>query len=101
MLSGAVALHGLGGSAAPPAEAATAAVTASGSSFTFKGSGWGHGIGMSQYGARGMASGGATHTQILQHYYTGVTVAASTTGVFGSAAFMARLTLRIVSASLP
>ena len=78
VLAGALALQGVGGGTAPPAEASTAAVTASGSSFTFKGSGWGHGIGMSQYGARGMAEGGATHTQILQHYYSGVTVAAGT-----------------------
>ena len=78
VLAGALALHGLEGGTALPAEASTAAVTASGSSFTFKGGGWGHGIGMSQYGARGMASGGATHTQILQHYYSGVTVSAGT-----------------------
>src|SRR5664280_520229 len=39
------------------------------------GSGYGHGVGMSQYGADGMARAGATATQILQHYYTGVDVA--------------------------
>lgn len=43
-------------------------------SFTFDGSGWGHGVGMSQWGARGMAANGSSHTQILQHYYTGVSV---------------------------
>jgi SpoIID/LytB domain protein len=36
-----------------------------------RGSGWGHGVGMSQYGARAMALGGATASGILQHYYTG------------------------------
>lgn len=40
----------------------------------FKGSGWGHGIGMSQWGARGMATGGYKFEDILKHYYTGVEV---------------------------
>lgn len=35
------------------------------------GEGWGHGVGMSQWGARIMADDGATHTEILGHYYTG------------------------------
>lgn len=43
--------------------------------FTFGGAGWGHGVGMSQYGALGMAREGRTDTEILQHYYTGATVA--------------------------
>jgi stage II sporulation protein D len=38
------------------------------------GSGFGHGVGMSQYGALGMAKAGASARQILQHYYSGVTV---------------------------
>jgi SpoIID/LytB domain protein len=37
---------------------------------TFKGAGWGHGVGMSQYGARGMAQAGKTASQILTYYYT-------------------------------
>ncbi len=41
----------------------------------FKGSGWGHGLGMSQWGARGMAQAGNDYRTILQHYYTGVTIA--------------------------
>ena len=36
--------------------------------------GLGHGIGMSQWGANGMAKEGATAEQILLHYYTGVKV---------------------------
>ncbi|GFN32688.1 stage II sporulation protein D [Paenibacillus xylaniclasticus] len=36
--------------------------------------GFGHGIGMSQWGANGMAKEGATAKQILLHYYTGVKV---------------------------
>lgn len=36
--------------------------------------GFGHGVGMSQYGANEMAAQGATYLEILTHYYTGVTV---------------------------
>jgi len=42
--------------------------------FTFHGSGYGHGIGMSQYGALGLARKGWTATKIVRHYYRGVTV---------------------------
>ena len=38
------------------------------------GSGWGHNIGMSQFGAKAMAELGYTYDQILKFYYTGVTV---------------------------
>jgi stage II sporulation protein D len=40
------------------------------------GRGWGHGVGMSQWGAFGLASRGASYIDILQHYYSGVQVAA-------------------------
>lgn len=43
-------------------------------SITFAGRGWGHNIGMSQWGAYAMANQGYTYQQILQFYYTGVTV---------------------------
>lgn len=36
-----------------------------------KGRGWGHGIGMSQWGARGLAERGHSHERILAHYYPG------------------------------
>ena len=36
--------------------------------------GFGHGVGMSQYGARAMALEGAGYEEILRHYYTGVEV---------------------------
>ena len=36
--------------------------------------GYGHGVGMSQYGANAMAAEGADYQEILTHYYTGVTV---------------------------
>ncbi|MBO8136536.1 MAG: SpoIID/LytB domain-containing protein [Desulfotomaculum sp.] len=40
-------------------------------SVTFTGSGWGHGLGMSQYGARGMAWEGYSYQDILEYYYNG------------------------------
>jgi len=40
--------------------------------YTFYGKGWGHGIGMCQVGAYGMAFRGFTFDKILQWYYTGV-----------------------------
>lgn len=40
--------------------------------FFFFGGGWGHGVGMCQYGARGMADLGRSYEQILQHYFQGV-----------------------------
>lgn len=43
-------------------------------SVTFQVTGFGHGVGMSQYGANAMAAQGRTYQEILQHYYTGVTV---------------------------
>ncbi|HEV7859727.1 MAG TPA: SpoIID/LytB domain-containing protein [Pyrinomonadaceae bacterium] len=40
--------------------------------FTFTGRGWGHGVGMCQVGAYGMARAGKTYEQILKAYYTGI-----------------------------
>ena len=36
--------------------------------------GYGHGVGMSQYGANGMANNGSNYKDILFHYYTGVSL---------------------------
>ena len=36
--------------------------------------GFGHGVGLSQYGANQMAADGADYLEIATHYYTGVTV---------------------------
>ncbi|MEA2447864.1 MAG: stage sporulation protein [Actinomycetota bacterium] len=38
------------------------------------GRGWGHGVGMSQWGAEGLALQGAGYADILAHYYTGVSI---------------------------
>jgi stage II sporulation protein D len=41
-------------------------------SFTFRGRGWGHGVGLCQVGAYGMARSGRSYEEILKTYYTGV-----------------------------
>lgn len=43
-------------------------------SYVISGSGWGHNVGMSQYGAKAMAEQGLTYKDILEFYFTGVTV---------------------------
>ena len=48
--------------------------SAAGASFHVEGGGFGHGVGMSQYGALGYAQQGAGYKDILAHYYTGTTV---------------------------
>lgn len=42
--------------------------------FVFKGMGSGHGVGLSQWGAKGMADAGASYRKILRHYYFGTTL---------------------------
>ena len=49
-------------------------VTWDGENFTFDVTGYGHGVGMSQYGANAMAKGGKNFTDILTWYYTGTQV---------------------------
>lgn len=46
----------------------------SGKKVVIKGSGFGHGVGMCQWGARGMALEGKTYAEILTHYYFGAAV---------------------------
>jgi SpoIID/LytB domain protein len=43
-------------------------------SFNFRGAGFGHGVGMCQTGATGMADQGKTYEEILTHYYSGIDV---------------------------
>jgi stage II sporulation protein D len=59
-----------------------------GPTVTFFGRGYGHGVGMSQYGARGRALAGQTSTAILAHYYRGATL--------GSVSPTARVRVRIL-----
>ena len=49
-------------------------MTVPGSSVTLFGRGWGHGVGLSQYGARGRAFAGQDAATILAHYYPGTTL---------------------------
>ena len=42
--------------------------------FVFTGKGYGHGVGMSQWGAQGMALGGKSAEEILRHYYLGIEI---------------------------
>jgi stage II sporulation protein D len=44
------------------------------SKFTIRGAGFGHGVGMSQYGAYGFALNGSGYRDILAHYYTGTAI---------------------------
>lgn len=43
-------------------------------SFTFHGRGWGHGVGLCQVGAYGMAKAGRSYEEILKTYYQGVQI---------------------------
>jgi SpoIID/LytB domain protein len=56
--------------APPPSHAAT--------NFSILGRGWGHGLGMSQWGAKGLADKGWTTAQILKHFYRGTAIGTST-----------------------
>ena len=42
--------------------------------YLLDGTGWGHGLGMSQWGAGVMASSGSSYREILLHYYSGVSI---------------------------
>jgi stage II sporulation protein D len=63
----------------PPLLALTAVLlvptpAAAATRYTLVGHGFGHGIGMSQYGALGLAEHGWDHARILAHYYRGTTL---------------------------
>lgn len=49
-------------------------VTVSGNSYVFNGGGWGHQVGMSQFGAYAMSQLGFTYDEICEFYYPGTTV---------------------------
>ena len=50
------------------------ATGAAGPDIVISGSGWGHGVGLSQYGAKAMAADGATYQEILNRYFVGVSM---------------------------
>jgi stage II sporulation protein D len=58
--------------------AARRAATTQATIFVIRGHGWGHGVGMAQYGALGYARHGLAYQKILAHYYPGTTLARTT-----------------------
>ncbi len=54
--------------------ASTAAPAAAADRLVARGGGFGHGVGMSQYGALGFAKQGVGYRDILAHYYTGTQI---------------------------
>jgi stage II sporulation protein D len=69
-----VVAFGLTGSAASSGPGAPPAVVPGQPTFFITGHGWGHGLGMSQYGAYGYALHGWTYDRIVAHYYPGTTL---------------------------
>ena len=69
------ALRGSGASYGPTCPPAAPA-----GSVRFCGHGWGHGVGLGQWGAKGMALAGLNYRFIDQHFYTGTTWASLDTG---------------------
>src|SRR6185312_17255599 len=58
-----------------------AAAPPSPTAFVLAGGGWGHGVGMSQWGAFGQAKAGRDYRSILAHYYPGTTLGPSPVAV--------------------
>lgn len=52
----------------------TSALQSTGNNFIITGSGWGHNVGMSQWGAYAMANMGYTYDDILKFYFTGIDI---------------------------
>ena len=72
--SGSVAPAGEGGSTSGGSNQGGGTVTVSGRTYVFEGGGWGHQIGMSQYGANAMARAGFTGEEIVEFYFPGTRV---------------------------
>jgi stage II sporulation protein D len=64
--------HGAAGTTT--AASATTTTLAAKTAIVLNGHGWGHGLGMSQWGAYGFANRGWTYDRILAHYYRGTTL---------------------------
>jgi stage II sporulation protein D len=73
VLSAVLAAALLGPAGASPQTTPTDTVTVT--TFVISGHGWGHGVGMSQWGAYGYAKHGVTYDKILAHYYPGTVLA--------------------------
>ena len=61
----------------PPPLSGGGAIAREGDVFIFRGRGWGHGVGLSQWGALTLAGEGWTAERILEHYYPGTHVKSS------------------------
>lgn len=69
------AKNGQGGSTAAPAAMTGSTMKISGpENIIFDGHGFGHGLGMAQYGAKAMADKGSGYDEILHHYYTDIVI---------------------------
>jgi stage II sporulation protein D len=77
-LAGALAL--VAGSTVPMLASADSTVTPADQKVIVRGAGWGHGKGMSQYGAYGAARSGLNYSQILGFYYPGSTLSSLPSG---------------------
>ncbi len=53
-------------------------VVSQGTAFIFEGKGYGHGVGLSQWGAKGMAEEGFSYEEILSHYFPGCRIERTT-----------------------
>lgn len=67
--------------------------------FSLVGHGWGHGIGMSQWGAYGYARHGYGYQDIIKHYYTGVTIGTIPNSCIRVLLSKGQGTVRVTSAS--
>jgi stage II sporulation protein D len=56
-------------------------VAVSGDSVRFTGSGYGHGVGLCQWGARSRAADGFSYREILAYYYPGTVIKKATNGL--------------------
>jgi stage II sporulation protein D len=63
-----------GSAARKPRQAPAAAPQPGEPVFVVNGRGWGHGVGMSQWGANGFARRGSPYDRILTHYYRGTSI---------------------------
>jgi stage II sporulation protein D len=75
-----LAVLGAAGAPVAAADRSTPTVVGRPSDITFFGRGWGHGVGMSQHGARGRALAGQNAATILAHYYAGTTLGSKDPG---------------------
>jgi len=87
--------------AGPATSAGYTAPAGSGALFLFSGHGWGHGVGMSQYGAYGYAQHGWTYDRILAHYYPGTTLGRAPVSTIRVLLADRQKTLKISSAEPP